>query len=98
MSDTTIDDFWTRFSIPNKSGELQRMKYTQILAQLAKERKTENARLAHLAKLELTPEQLTYRKGGQHYVMTKDSMIVACYLKLKGLDAGDSDNDNDMDS
>jgi hypothetical protein len=30
---------------------------------------------------------LTYRKGGQHYVMTKPAMIAAQYRKLKGLDA-----------
>ncbi|KAJ6543208.1 hypothetical protein DFH09DRAFT_928757, partial [Mycena vulgaris] len=98
MSDTTVADFWTRFSVPDKSGELQHMRYTRILAQLAKHRKTENAQLAQLAKVELTPEQLSYRKGGHHYVMKKDSMIAACYRKLKGLDAGDSDDDNDNDS
>ncbi|KAJ7462935.1 hypothetical protein FB451DRAFT_1266372 [Mycena latifolia] len=83
-----------RCSTRDKNGELQRMKYTRILAHLANERKAENERLANLARVELTPEQLTYRKGANRYVMTKDSMIAALYRKLKGLDADESDGDD----
>ncbi|KAJ7490773.1 hypothetical protein FB451DRAFT_1023540 [Mycena latifolia] len=95
MSRTTLDDFWAQCSSPDKNGQLQCMKYTRILTHLANEWKTENKRLANLARAELTPEQLTYRKGANHYVMTKDSMIAAYYCKLKGFDAGESDGDDD---
>jgi hypothetical protein len=87
MSATTREEFWARYSVPGKTGKLERMKYTPLLARLAEERKVENERLADLAVRELTTEQLTYRKGGQHYVMTKPAMIAAQYRKLKGLDA-----------
>ncbi|KAJ7601746.1 hypothetical protein B0H17DRAFT_1122912, partial [Mycena rosella] len=95
MSHTTIEDFWARFSTPDKHGQLQRMKYTRILEALAKERKAENAQLADLARMELTAEQLTYRKGSQRYLMTKDSMIAAYYRKFKGFDSGGSDDEDD---
>ncbi|KAF8169566.1 hypothetical protein K438DRAFT_1855192 [Mycena galopus ATCC 62051] len=55
----TLAEFWTRYCI-NKGGHLHRMKYTPLLAQLAKERKVENERLADLARSKLTIEQLTY--------------------------------------
>ncbi|KAJ6448838.1 hypothetical protein C8R45DRAFT_1224608 [Mycena sanguinolenta] len=51
----------------------------------------------NLARSELTTEQLTYRKGGKMYVMTKASMIAAQYRRLKGLDLGDEDEDEDED-
>ncbi|KAJ7683782.1 hypothetical protein B0H17DRAFT_985676 [Mycena rosella] len=95
MSHTTIEDFWARFSTPDKHGQLQRMKYTRILEALAKERKAENAQLADLARMELTAEQLTYRKGSQRYLMTKDSMIAAYYRIFKGFDSGGSDDEDD---
>ncbi|KAJ6622807.1 hypothetical protein B0H10DRAFT_1944404 [Mycena sp. CBHHK59/15] len=95
MSQTSINEFWARFSVPGKNGTIQRMKYTPLLAQLAKERKAENEKLAELARRELTTEQLTYRKGAQHYVMMKPAMIAAHYRKLKGLDGDDLDDDED---
>ncbi|KAJ7093745.1 hypothetical protein C8R44DRAFT_684822 [Mycena epipterygia] len=95
MTRTTLDDFWAHFSAPDKTGQIQRMKYTRILQQLTIERKAENEKLTVLAKSELTAEQLTYRKGAQYLVMTKPSMIAAYYRKLKGLDAGESDNEDD---
>lgn len=95
MTRTTLIDFWAHFSTEDKTGQIQRMKYTRILQQLAIERKAENEKVAALARSELTTEQLTYRKGAQYLVMTKPSMIAAYYRKLKGLDAGESDNEDD---
>ncbi|KAJ7793534.1 hypothetical protein B0H14DRAFT_2533425 [Mycena olivaceomarginata] len=96
MSATTLDNFWDRYSVPDKAGQPQRMKYTPLLKELAKERQAENERLADLARRELTAEQLTYRKGGGHFVMTKPAMIAAHYRKLKGLvDVEDMDTNDD---
>ncbi|KAJ7791826.1 hypothetical protein B0H14DRAFT_2933931 [Mycena olivaceomarginata] len=86
MSATTLDEFWTRYSVHDKSRTLQRMKYTPLFKQLATERMAENERLAN---------ELMYRKGGKHYKMTKPAMIAAHYRKLKGLDAGEMDADDD---
>ncbi|KAJ7082706.1 hypothetical protein B0H15DRAFT_785586 [Mycena belliarum] len=95
MSRTTIDEFWAEFSVPDKQGRLQHMKYTPILKQLAATRKADDARLADLARSELTEEQRTYRKGASRFVMTKNSMLAAHYRKLKGLNRDDSDSDED---
>jgi hypothetical protein len=73
------------------------MTCTRILAQLADERKAENTKLSELAKSELTPEQLTYRKGTRYIVMSKPSMIAAHYRKLKGLNVGEFDDDDEDD-
>ncbi|KAF8152723.1 hypothetical protein K438DRAFT_1515251, partial [Mycena galopus ATCC 62051] len=89
MSAMTLEEFWAQYSVTDKHGQLQRLKYTPLLARLSAERKAENARLTALAQQELTTEQLTYRKGGQHHMMTKPAMIAAQYRKLKGLDAED---------
>ncbi|KAJ6545133.1 hypothetical protein B0H10DRAFT_2033346 [Mycena sp. CBHHK59/15] len=94
MSQTSKDEFWARFSITDKNGNIQRMKYTPILKKLANERKEENEKLAALALSELTTEDLSYRKGGKIYVMRKPAMIAAHYRRLKGLaseDFGDDD-------
>ncbi|KAJ7847623.1 hypothetical protein B0H14DRAFT_2769785 [Mycena olivaceomarginata] len=48
-----------------------------------------------LALCELNPDELMYRKGGKHYKMMKPAMIAAHYRKLKGLDAGEMDADDD---
>ncbi|KAJ7784005.1 hypothetical protein DFH07DRAFT_997523 [Mycena maculata] len=94
MSKTSLEDFWMRYSVIDKSGAMQRMKYTPLLTQLSKERKVENEKLAEVAQRELTSEQLTYRKGADHFVMTKPSMIAAYYRKLKGLEV-EEDGDED---
>lgn len=73
------------------------MKYTPLLARLSAERKAENTRLAEVAQRELTAEQLTYRKGGQYYVMKKPAMIAAQYRKLKGIDTDELDEDESDD-
>ncbi|KAJ7362936.1 hypothetical protein DFH08DRAFT_682656 [Mycena albidolilacea] len=89
----TTDNFWARYSAPDKSGTLRRLKYTPLLKQLESERKAENQRLVDLALAELTPEQLTYRKGSMHVHMTKPAMIAAYYRKLKGLSMEDEDDE-----
>lgn len=94
---SSLNDFWARYSAPDKSGTLQRLKYTPLLAQLARERTAENARLAELAHQELTTEQLTYRKGGKRFVMTKPAMIAAHYRRLKGLQNDLDDEDEDLE-
>ncbi|KAJ7741435.1 hypothetical protein DFH07DRAFT_751072 [Mycena maculata] len=95
MSKTSLEDFWKRYSVNDKGGAMQRMKYTPLLAQLSKERKVENEKLAEVAWRELTAEQLTYHKGGQHFVMTKPAMIVAYHRKLKGLDTEEDVDEED---
>ncbi|KAJ7434194.1 hypothetical protein B0H11DRAFT_1888466 [Mycena galericulata] len=97
MSGRSIVDFWARYSAPNKAGQLQHLKYTPLLTRLAAERKAENEKLADLARRELTPQQLTYRKGAMHFVMTKPAMIAALYRKLKGLDPEDDEDDDEED-
>ncbi|KAJ7800240.1 hypothetical protein B0H14DRAFT_3490858 [Mycena olivaceomarginata] len=74
MTRTTVDDFWGRYSVPDKS---------------------ENERLTELARAELTPEKLTYRKGGERFVMTKPSMIAALYRRLKGLEVDELEDVDD---
>ncbi|KAJ7791080.1 hypothetical protein B0H14DRAFT_3161085 [Mycena olivaceomarginata] len=93
MSRDTTDNFWTRYSAPDKSGTLRRLKYTPLLKQLESERKAENQRLVDLALAELTPEQLTYRKGSTRVRMTKPAMIAAHYRKLKGLSMEDEEDE-----
>lgn len=95
MTRTTVDDFWGRYSVPDKSGTLRRMKYTPLLKQLQSERKAENERLTELARAELTPEKLTYRKGGERFVMTKPSMIATLYRRLKGLEVDELEDVDD---
>ncbi|KAJ6452715.1 hypothetical protein C8R47DRAFT_263328 [Mycena vitilis] len=92
---TTLDDFWAQYYAPDRSGVLQRLKYTPLLSRLAQERKAENERLSVLARQELTTEQLTYRRGSQYIVMTSPAMIAAHYRKLKGLDANDMEADDE---
>ncbi|KAJ7892544.1 hypothetical protein B0H14DRAFT_2686793 [Mycena olivaceomarginata] len=94
MTATTLDQFWARFSVPGKNGQLQRMKYTPIIARLAEERHAENQRLSDLALRELTTEQLTYRRGSNYYVMKRPSMIANTYRRLKGLEVEDVDDDD----
>ncbi|KAK6989000.1 hypothetical protein R3P38DRAFT_2803944 [Favolaschia claudopus] len=94
----SINEFWAKYSVPGKDGVLQRMKYTPLLNQLTRERKAEDARIAAIAVQELTPEQLTYRNGGQYRVMRKVSTIAARYRELKGLVApelGDEEEEED---
>lgn len=95
MSRTSINDFWASYSVPDRDGKLQHMKYTPLLARLAAERKADNEKLADLARRELTMEQLTYRKGAQHYVMTKPAMIAAHYCKLRGIEMEDYVEDDE---
>jgi hypothetical protein len=97
MTATTLDQFWARFSVPGKNGQLQRMKYTPIIARLAEERHAENQRLSDLALRELTTEQLTYRRGSNYYVMKRPSMIANTYRRLKGLEVEDVDDDDAED-
>ncbi|KAJ7901212.1 hypothetical protein B0H14DRAFT_2555986 [Mycena olivaceomarginata] len=93
MSRDTTDNFWARYSAPDKSGTLRHLKYTPLLKQLESERKAENQRLVDLALAELTPEQLTYRKGSTRVRMTKPAMIAAHYRKLKGLSMEDEEDE-----
>lgn len=95
MSRDTTNNFWARYSAPDKSGTLRRLKYTPLLKQLESERKAENQRLVDLALAELTPEQLTYRKGSARVRMTKPAMIAAHYRKLKGLSMEDEEDEED---
>ncbi|KAJ7709108.1 hypothetical protein B0H14DRAFT_3525313 [Mycena olivaceomarginata] len=97
MTRTTVDDFWGCYSVPDKSGTLWRMKYTPLLKQLQSERKAENERLTELARAELTPEKLTYRKGGERFVMIKPSMIAALYRRLKGLEVDELEDVDDRE-
>ncbi|KAK7015319.1 hypothetical protein R3P38DRAFT_2786832 [Favolaschia claudopus] len=95
----SIDEFWAKYSVPGKDGVLQRMKYTPLLKQLTR-RKEEVTRIAAIAIQELTPEQLTYRKGGQYCVMRKASTIAARYRELKGLvgmDLGEEEEEGEDD-
>ncbi|KAJ7730052.1 hypothetical protein B0H14DRAFT_2409654, partial [Mycena olivaceomarginata] len=89
----TTDNFWARYSAPDKSGTLRRLRYTLLLKQLESEWKAENQRLVDLALAELTPEQLTYRKGSARVRMTKPAMIAAHYRKLKGLSMEDEEDE-----
>ncbi|KAJ7793762.1 hypothetical protein B0H14DRAFT_2622518 [Mycena olivaceomarginata] len=93
MSRTTLDDFRAQYSVPDKDGNLQRPKYTPLLRTLKLEREAEDEKLAALALVELTPDQLTYRKGSERIVMKKPAMIAAHYRKLTGLTADDVDDE-----
>ncbi|KAJ7826603.1 WD40-repeat-containing domain protein [Mycena olivaceomarginata] len=68
MSRTTLDDFRAQYSVPDKDGNLQRPKYTPLLRTLKLEREAEDEKLAALALVELTPDQLTYWKGSERIV------------------------------
>ncbi|KAF8209788.1 hypothetical protein K438DRAFT_1665923 [Mycena galopus ATCC 62051] len=93
MSRTTLDDFRAQYSVLDEHGILRRLKYTPLLKILELERKAEDEKLAALALIELTPEQLTYRKGSERIVMKKPAMIAAHYRKLTGLAAEDVDDE-----
>ncbi|KAF8217325.1 hypothetical protein K438DRAFT_1954176 [Mycena galopus ATCC 62051] len=83
MSRTTLDDFRAQYFVPDKDGNLQRPKYTPLLKKLELERKAEDEKLAALALVKLTPDQLTYRKGSELIVMKKPAMIAAHYRVLR---------------
>ncbi|KAJ6471051.1 hypothetical protein C8R45DRAFT_1015359 [Mycena sanguinolenta] len=97
MTRTSLDEFWVRYSVPDQSGNTVHLKYTPLLKRLEAERKAEDERLAELARVELTEEQLTYRRGADRIVMTKISRIASTYRKLKGLEVGDGGADGEED-
>ncbi|KAJ7907462.1 hypothetical protein B0H13DRAFT_2332378 [Mycena leptocephala] len=88
MSWTSLNEFWVFYSAPDGFGNVKRPEA---------ERKEENEQLADLAHAELTPEQLTYRKGGDRFVTTKPAKIAALYRKLKGFEVEDEHADDNED-
>ncbi|KAF8169440.1 hypothetical protein K438DRAFT_1615079 [Mycena galopus ATCC 62051] len=85
MSRTSLNELWALYSVADRFGNIKQMKYTPLLKKLEAGRKEENERLAELALGQLTPEQLTYRNDGEHFLMTKPAKIAVLYRKLKGL-------------
>ncbi|KAJ7602153.1 hypothetical protein FB45DRAFT_1015823 [Roridomyces roridus] len=92
MTRTTLDDFWVRFSASDKNGVVRRLPLTRILTALTAERKEEDARLAVLAKAELPPSQLMYRKGSEWKPYQKNDALARIYRRFKGYNTEDSDD------
>ncbi|KAJ7601282.1 hypothetical protein FB45DRAFT_1049803 [Roridomyces roridus] len=92
MTRTTLEQFWLRFSAPDKTGVVQRLSLTRIQSILMVERKAEDARLAVLAKAELPPSRLMYRKGSEWKPYQKNDALARIYRQFKGCNVEDSDD------
>ncbi|KAJ7625717.1 hypothetical protein FB45DRAFT_1005058 [Roridomyces roridus] len=92
MTATTLEQFWVRFSAPDKTGVVQRLSLTRIQSVLTAERKAEDARLAVLAKAEIPPSRLMYRKGSEWKPYQKNDALARIYRQFKGCNLEDSDD------